>query len=158
MQNPPIPFRRPLEQRTFEDYQVGLEYSCGPVAVEIEECLAFAKRFDPQWIHTDREMAETGPFGGLIASGWHTASLAMRLMVLHYLNQDASLGGIGVDDLRWPSPVRPGDSLSVRFRVTEARLSRRGGRGIVTTEVSARNQQGDVVLTMTAISLVRTRT
>ena len=96
----------------------------GPIAVDEAEVIAFARRFDPQPIHTDPAAAAAGPFGGLIASGWHTASLVMRVLVEHYLARRASLASPGIDELRWLQPVRPGDVLRVRTTVLEARRSR----------------------------------
>src|SRR6266568_2561828 len=93
-----------IDDRYFEDYVAGAVYEYGYVRVSVSEAdiIAFAERFDPQPIHTDARFAAHGPFGGLIASGWHTASLAMRLVVDHYVSRVASLASPGVDELRWP--------------------------------------------------------
>ena len=107
-------FARPITDRYFEDYVEGDVHHFGTIAVEADELIAFAKRFDPQAMHTDPEAAKNTPFGGLIASGWYTAGLMMRLYVEHYLTHVASLASPGLDDLRWLKPVRPGDTLSVR--------------------------------------------
>src|SRR5262245_57049938 len=115
-----MPFSRPINDRYFEDYVEGDVYRFGPIAVEEEELLSFAKRFDPQSIHIDPEAAKRGPFGGLITSGWHTAGLMMRLFVENYLTHVASLASPGLDELRWLKPVRPGDMLSVRVTVLKA--------------------------------------
>ena len=101
-------FARPITDRYFEDYVEGDVHHLGAIAVEADELIAFAKRFDPQAMHTDPEAAKNTPFGGLIASGWHTAGLMMRLYVEHYLTHVASLASPGLDDLRWLKPVRPG--------------------------------------------------
>ena len=113
----------PVDQRHFEDFVPGAVAEFGPIDVDESEVLAFAKRYDPQPIHTDPVAAARGPFGGVIASGWHTASLVMRLLVENYLARDASLASPGVDELRWLWPVRPGDRLHVRATVIEARRS-----------------------------------
>jgi acyl dehydratase len=98
------------------------------------------------------------PFGGLIASGWHTASLMMRLLADHYLSKVASLGSPGVDELRWTQPVRPGDALSIRVTVLDAKRSRsKPDRGIVQTSIEVLNQRGEIVATMKAINLLRCR-
>ena len=103
-----MPFLRPISDRYFEDYIEGDVHCFGTIAVEADEIVAFANRFDPQTLHTDPEAAKSGPFGGLIASGWHTAGLMTRLFVDHYLTKVASLGSPGGDELRWVKPVRPG--------------------------------------------------
>jgi acyl dehydratase len=100
-------FEAPIDQRYFEDYHKGARFEYGPILVEETEIISFARRFDPQSIHTDPEAASRGPFNGLIASGWHTISLMMRLIVDHYLSAVASLGSPGVDEVRWLRPVRP---------------------------------------------------
>ena len=96
----------PVNQRYFEDFVPGAIAEFGPVEVDEAEVVAFAERYDPQPIHIDPDAAEKGPFGGLIASGWHTASLVMRLLVDNYLARDASLASPGIDELRWLWPVR----------------------------------------------------
>lgn len=151
-------FAVPIEQRYFEDYQVGSSYEYGPIAVDEAEAMAFARRFDPQPIHTDAAAAAKGPFGGLIISGWHTSALMMRLFVDHYLSTVASLASPGIDELRWLKPVRPGDELRIRVTVTEARLSRsKPDRGVVRTLIEVLNQRGDIVSSMNAMNLLRAR-
>src|SRR5271167_5042318 len=107
-------FSHPIGDRYFEDYVQGDVQAFGSIAVEADEIIAFAKRFDPQRFHTDPEAARQTSFGGLIASGWHTAGLMMRLCVEHYLTHVASLGSPGLDELRWIKPVRPGDQATRR--------------------------------------------
>src|SRR5271157_2818015 len=102
----------------FEDHVPGLVHVFGSVLVEEQEILDFAKRYDPQVFHTNPEAAKKTSFGGLVASGWHTVALAMRLIVDHRLSRVPNLGSPGVDELRWLKPVRPGDVLSVRLTVT----------------------------------------
>src|SRR6266480_4499675 len=101
-----MPFLRPISDRYFEDYIEGDVHRFGTIAVEADEIVVFANRFDPQTLHTDPEAAKSGPFGGLIASGWHTAGLMTRLFMDHYLTKVASLGSPGGDELRWVKPVR----------------------------------------------------
>jgi acyl dehydratase len=149
---------RPAGERHFEDFVPGLVGEYGPIPVEAADVIAFARRYDPQPIHVDPVVAARGPFGGLIASGWHTASLVMRVLVENYLARDAGLASPGVDELRWAQPVRPGDVLRVRVCVLEARRSRsKPDRGIVRTRIEALNQDDVVVMSMIAMNLFRCR-
>jgi len=100
--------------RYFEDYVLSTSYECGSVSIDAARIISSAKEFDPRPFHIDPVAAAGGPFGGLIASGWHTAALTMRLLVDNYLWAEASLGGAGADEIRWPYPVRPGNTLRVR--------------------------------------------
>lgn len=148
----------PPADRHFEDYVPGASATFGPVAITEAEIVEFARRFDPQPIHTDAGRAAAGPFGGLIASGWHTASVVMRLLVENYLAHGASLASPGLDELRWTKPVRPGDELRVRVTVLEAQRSRsKPDRGMVRTSIEAINQRDEVVMTMVALNLFRCR-
>ncbi|TPQ15638.1 MaoC family dehydratase [Streptomyces sporangiiformans] len=151
-------FDTPIEHRYFEDYVPGSVYVYGSITVSEEDVLRFAGDFDPQSIHTDPETAENGPFEGLIASGWHTTALMMRMYADHYVSKVASLGSPGVDELRWVRPVRPGDSLSIRTTVRQARVSRsKPDRGLVHTGIEVLNQRGEPVLTMTAMNFLLRR-
>ena len=147
-----------MTDRYFEDYVTGTTSEHGPITVTEPEVVEFAQRFDPQPFHVDAAAAATGPFGGLIASGWHTCALMMRLLAEEYLSPASSLGSPGIDELRWLRPVRPGDQLTLRATVAQARPSRsKPDRGIVTTRIEMVDQAGDVVLRMTAMNLVLTR-
>jgi acyl dehydratase len=147
-----------VQERYFEDYVPGDLHELGTIGVAEAEVTAFAKRFDPQPFHTDPEAARESSFRGLIASGWHTAGLMMRLFVEQYLSRVASLGSPGVDELRWHKPVRPGDALSVRVTIMEAKRSRsKPDRGIVRSFIEVLNQHGDVVMTMKALNLLLCR-
>jgi len=151
-------FSRPIADRYFEDYVEGDVHSFGTIAVELDEVIAFAKRFDPQTIHTDPEAAKDGPFGGLIASGWHTAGLMMRLYVVHYLTHVASLASPGLEELRWLKPVRPGDALSVRVTVLKAVASKsKPDRGAITSFIEVINQAGEIVMTIRSVNIIRKR-
>jgi len=151
-------FTTPIDQRYFEDYVQGSVYEFGYVKVEEAEIISFAKRFDPQPFHTDPDAAEHTMYKGLIASGWHSASLMMRLFVEHYLSSVASLGSPGVDELRWLKPVRPGDTMSLRVTVTKTNRSRsKPDRGIVHSYVEALNQNSEVVMTMKALNFLSCR-
>ena len=146
------------DSRYFGDYALGATNECGSVSVDQASILAFAKEFDPQPFHADPEAAAAGPFGGLIASGWHTAALVMRLLVDNYLSAEASLGSPGLDEIRWPYPVRPGDTLRVRATVVESRRSlSKPDRGIIKTMVEAVNQDGRTVMRATAINFLLVR-
>lgn len=145
-------------ERYFEDYLPGAVFEFGATLVTEEELVAFATAYDPQSFHIDREAAAQSMFGGLITSGWHTASMMMRMLVDHYLSSVASLASPGVDELRWLAPVRPGDVLRVRATVVDARRSRsRGDRGVVTSAIEVLNQDGVVVMTVKAVNLLLTR-
>ena len=151
-------FATPPEERYFEDYIAGSVHQFGSIAVEQEEVLAFGRRYDPHDFHTDPEAAQESVYGGLIASGWHTAALMMRLYTDHYLSHVASLGSPGVDELRWSKPVRPGDELSIRVTVRDTRRSRsRPERGIVCSFVEVLNQDEQVVMSMEAVNFIRCR-
>jgi len=151
-------FATSRDNRYFEDYVAGSVHACGSIAVEEDELLAFARRFDPQTFHTDPEAAAQGPFGGLIASGWHTAGLMMRLLAEHYLSSVSSLASPGIDQLRWLRPVRPGDELSVTVTVLSAVASRsKPDRGVVTSAIEVVNQRGEPVMTMTAVNMIARR-
>jgi acyl dehydratase len=142
----------------FEDYTPGRTVDCGSFSLSEAEIIAFAKEYDPQPFHVDPVAAAEGPFGGLIASGWHTTSMMMRLLVEHFINPESGLGAAGVDEVRWPRPVRPGDTLRVRATVLEARRSNsKPDRGIIRSLAEVRNQHGEPVMRVTAINFVRTR-
>jgi acyl dehydratase len=141
-----------------EDYLLGATYECGNVSIDRASIIAFAKEFDPQPFHVDPEAAAAGPYGGLIASGWHTAALVMRLLVENYLASESSLGSAGLEELRWPNPVRPDDTLRVRATVVESRRSlSKPDRGIVKTVVEAVNSDGATVMRATAINFMLVR-
>jgi acyl dehydratase len=144
--------------RYFEDYVPGFTRDCGSFTMSEADIIAFAEKYDPQPFHVDPAGAENGPFGGLIASGWHTTSLMMRQLVEHWLSPASSLGAAGIDEIRWPKPVRPGDTLSVRATVLEARRSAsRPDRGIVKSRAELTNSGGELVMTLTAINFVLAR-
>jgi len=148
----------PLDRRHFEDYRNGSVFECGSITVDQAEMIAFAERYDPQDFHTDAAAAARSVYGGLIASGWHTAAMTMRLLVARYLSSSASLGSPGIDELRWLRPVRPADTLSVRVTVLDARRSRsKPDRGVVRALIEASNQRGELVMSLKAINLLRCR-
>ncbi len=151
-------FATPIEARYFEDYVAGSVHEFGNVEVTEREIVEFAQKYDPQFIHVDAEAAAAGEYGGLIASGWHTGSLMMRQIVDHYLSKVASLGSPGLEELRWIKPVRPGDVLSVRVTIEEARRSSsKPDRGIVRSLMEVRNQNGDTVMSLRAANFLLCR-
>jgi acyl dehydratase len=151
------PFATPATDRFFEDYTVGATYDCGSVTVSEADIIAFASIYDPQAMHVDHDLAAAGPFGGIIASGWHTMGLTMQLVVKSYLPHNG-LVAPGVDEVRWVRPVRPGDTLSVRVTVTDARRSKsKPDRGLVHSLVETLNQDGEVVMSFRPMNFVRTR-
>jgi acyl dehydratase len=152
------PFSVPLAARFFEDYEVGLVAEYGAYEVTEEEVVRFAVAFDPHVMHTDAAGSLNGPFESLIASGWHTTAMMMRIMVDNFLNEANSLGSPGVDDLRWIKPVRPGDVLSARFTVVAARASAsKPDRGLTHTRIELMNQTGEIVMSQVMLNLIRKR-
>ena len=140
--------------RYWEDFKPGQVIELGRRTIDKDSILAFAREFDPQPFHTDEEAARHTIFGGLIASGWHTGSLSMRLFYDGLIKDVVSLGSPGFDELRWVKPVRPGDTLSARFTVLECVASRsKPDRGVIRALLETRNQHGEVVMTITAVNL-----
>ena len=138
----------------FAEFRAGQLIDAGTVSVSEQEIVAFARQFDPQWFHVDPRRAAAGRWNGLIASGWHTCSLAMRLVVDNVLAGSESFGSPGLTDLRWPHPVRPGDRLSVQIEVIESRTAQsRPTLGIVRWRWRMENQQAIEVLSLEATSL-----
>jgi acyl dehydratase len=151
-------FSHPINDRYFEDYVEGDVHAFGSIFVDGDEVVSFAKRFDPQVFHTDPEAAKCTAFGGLIASGWHTAGLMMRLFFEHYLTHVASLGSPGLDELRWLKPVRPGDKLSLRVTVLKAVPSKsKPDRGGVTSFIEVFNQADEAVMTLKVVNIIARR-
>jgi acyl dehydratase len=153
-----VSFAAPADERYFEDYVAGSVHEFGDFTVTEADVVDFAKRFDPQYIHTDPDSAKNGPFKGLIASGWHSGAILCRLMVDHYISHVASLGSPGVDEMRWLHPVRPGDKLRIRTKITETRLSKsKPDRGLVSCEVEMINQEDQPVMSLKITNLLSKR-
>jgi acyl dehydratase len=151
-------FAHPPENRYFEDYVAGSIHEFGAITVKEQDVLDFGRRFVPLSYHIDKEAAKQSIYVGLIASGWHTASLMMRLYTDNYLSRVANLGSPGCDELRWPKPVFPGDELSLRVTVLETRLSdSKPDRGIVRSLVEVLNQNREVVMSLKMVNFVRSR-
>ena len=145
--------------RDFEDFTVGLRFrSAGSVVITAERIKSFAAEFDPQPSHLGDAAAEASFFGGLVASGWHTAAVAMRLIVDSDLGLSGQGAGVAIESMRWLRPVHPGDHLRVEGTVTEVRPSRsHADRGVVKFQVSVYNQHDQVVLDGTHVVMVRRR-
>jgi acyl dehydratase len=145
-------------ERFFEDYPTGAVFDIGSFTVSEREIIDFARQYDPQDMHVNPAIAAAGPFGGVIASGWQTIALMMRLFVANFLPKNG-LAAPGIDELRWPRPVRPADTLRVRVTIEEARRSRnKPDRGLVRGLVEVFNQNDELVLSMRPMNLVRCRT
>ena len=142
----------------FEDFQVGEQIELGEVEVTEASIIEFAERYDPQPFHVDPEAAAASPFGGLIASGWHTCALYMRLLCDGMILDSSSQGASGMEELRWLAPVRPGDVLRARYTVLDTSPSTtRPNRGTVTFRSEMSNQHDVVVLRMVGRGMYGTR-
>ena len=143
-----------MNVRYFEDLKVGNRFKSQTYKVSEEQIVFFAREFDPQPFHLDREVAEQSMFGALFASGWHTAAITMRLFV-QTLNFAEGAIGLGVDEVRWPNAVKPNDELQVEVEIMELRESRsKPTHGVVRLRYVTTNQRGQVVQTMFASALV----
>ena len=142
----------------WEDFPVGETMEMGSHTFTETEIIAFARQFDPQPFHIDPEAAKNSFFKGLVASGWHTCAIAMRLIVDKYVARSASLGSPGLDNIRWLAPVRAGDTISYRRTITAARASEsKPGVGLVQSRWEAVNQRGETVMTMEGWGMFRRR-
>jgi acyl dehydratase len=137
----------------FADFKPGMIIEAGPRHITAEEILQFARRYDPQWFHTDPERAARSRWKGLIASGWHTCAIAMELVVAAALQHSESFGSPGIEHLKWLEAVRPGDGLSLRAEVLETRVSGSGKTGILRWRWELWNQSGTQVLELLGTSL-----
>ena len=146
-----------MNERYFDDFNAGDRFRSEPYEVTEKQIIEFAREFDPQSFHLDPVVAERTMFKGLIASGWHTAAISMRLFIQR-LNFAEGAIGLGVDELRWPNPVRPGDILRVDTEIVDLRPSRsKPDCGIARIRNVTTNQRGEVVQTMFASALVPRR-
>ena len=144
--------------RYFEDLPPGQTFDAGTVSVGEDDIIAFARRYDPQLFHVDPVAARSTIYGGLIASGWQTVALSMRLMIDHVFGHSSGMGSPGVDQVRWTRPVRPGDTLSVSVTVLEARPSRsKPDRGVLRFRVDVQNQDAEPVMDLTGTSFMARR-
>ena len=135
-----------MAERYLDDFAVGQTFGSGRVRIDEDRIKSFAAEFDPQPFHLDAEAARKSLFGGLAASGWHTAALTMRLLVESEIKPVGGIIGAGFDELRWPRPVRPGDELRVESEVLEVRPSKsRPEQGIIKVRTTTLNQNGEAV-------------
>jgi len=138
----------------FDEFHVGQRITCGPARVSEAEIVAFANAYDPQWFHTDVVRAAEGRWGGLIASGWHTCAIGMRLVVDNVLRGSESFGSPGLEYVKWLAPVRPGDALTMHAEVLDVRSSERNpSLGILRWQWRLLNQDELAVLELVATSL-----
>lgn len=142
----------------WEDFKTGETFPMGERRVHRDEVIAFANAYDPQPFHVDEQAAKQSIYGGLIASGWHTVAIVMRMMCDAYLNQSASLGSPGVDNVRWLKPVRPGDTIRAQRTVLETRASQsRPEMGLVKHRWEVFNQDHDLVMTIEGYGMFQRR-
>lgn len=145
--------------RYWEDYELGAVYDIGSKTMTKAEMIDFASKFDPQPFHLDEEAGRKSIFGGLSASGWHTSSEVMRLLVDNYISRETSMGSPGVDELHWLKPVLAGDTISAKVRILDKKPSRsRPEMGSIFNQYEVYNQRGELVMTMKGIGLMRRRT
>lgn len=148
----------PLKERYFEDYRAGEHFEFGHYPVTETEIIDFARRYDAQPFHVDPSAARQSLYQGLIASGWHTGSIMMNLLVEHFISPLCSMGSPGLDEVRWPRPVRPGDILSVRLTVIDTRRSAsKPDRGLLRLRQECVNQRGEIVMSINATVFCRCR-
>lgn len=148
----------PSTERWFDDFAPGECFEYGRYPITEAEIVDFARRYDPQPFHLDHEAARASHFGGLVASGWMSCAVLMRLMCDHFIPRAASMGSPGIDEVRWLRPVRPGDVLRARTEVLECRPSQsKPDRGVVRTRHALVNQRDEVVMTMVGLGMYRRR-
>ncbi|MGE0154170.1 MAG: MaoC family dehydratase [Reyranellaceae bacterium] len=148
----------PAPLRYWEDYELGAVYELGSKTMTKEEIVEFAAKYDPQPFHLDEEAAKKSLFGGLAASGWHTCSAVMRLLVDNYICRETSMGSPGLDEIRWLKPVLAGDTISARIRILDKKPSRsRPEMGSISNQYEVHNQKGELVMTMKGVGLFRRR-
>lgn len=136
-----------MQDLYLEDFQVGDRFESASIEITERHIFDFARAYDPQPFHLDRGAAEASPFGELVGSGWHTAALTMRLIVESPFRPAGGIIGFGVDELRWPNPIRPGDRVKARVEVLEVRPSAsKPDRGTIRVKIETMNQDGAVVI------------
>ncbi len=151
-------FKTLPNDRYFEDYELGATYLLGTFTLSESDIIDFARRFDPQPFHVDHDAAAASHFGGIIASGWHTGSAMMRMVVDGFISSVAGMGSPGVDEIRWLKPVRPNEALNVRVTVETARRSAsKPDRGLMHTLMEVVDAHGEPRMTVRSVGLVRCR-
>jgi acyl dehydratase len=146
-----------MADKFFDDFSVGERFVSESATIAESDILEFARRFDPQPFHIDPEAAKESPYGGIIASGYHTLSFGFRLFYDTGAIAACGMGSPGIDEIRWPLPVRPGDTLRTEAEVGDIRPSSKPGRGVLTMNFRVINQREEIVLTMRTIMLLRRR-
>lgn len=142
----------------WEDFAVGQTFQLGQKSVSADEIVRFAAEFDPQPFHVDEQAAQDSLYGGLIASGWHTCALLMRLMCDRYLLDAASMGSPGLESIKWLNPVRPGDTLSAQMTVAQSRVMKsKPGIGLIRSDYAMFNQHGEQVMAMSGWGMFKRR-
>ena len=153
-----VSFSTAASDRWFEDYEVGGTYQLGSFSLSEAEIVEFAQRFDPQPFHIDPDAARASPYGGIIASGWHTGSAVMRLLVDNFISSNAGLGSPGLDEIRWLKPLRPDMPLHVRITILEARRSQsKPDRGFIKHHIEGLDDAGQPVISILGMGMVRVR-
>ena len=148
----------PPKERWFDDFRVGERFEFGDYVVTADEIVEFAQRYDPQPFHLDAEAASRSHFGGLIASGWMSCAVLMRLVCEHFIPPASAMGSPGIDELRWLRPVRPGDRLRAAVEVLAVKASQsKPDRGVITVQQALINQHGERVLTLIGRGMYRRR-
>ena len=143
-----------MRKRYLEDFRPGEAIDLGTTTVDRDEILEFARRYDPQPFHVDEEAARHSIYGGLIASGWHTAAMVMRVVVDGLVEGTVTMGSPGIDEIRWLKPVRPGDTLSVKAHILDVVPSRsKVDRGHIRSRYEVSNQKGETVMTMIGLGI-----
>ena len=143
-----------MGKRYLEDFRPGEEFEIGTTTVSRDEIVDFGRRYDPQPFHVDEEAARQSIYGGLIASGWHTAAMMMRVVVDGLVKGTVTMGSPGTDEIRWLKPVRPGDTLSVKAHILDVVPSRsKADRGHVRSRYEVSNQRGEIVMTMIGLGI-----
>ena len=148
----------PLKDRWFDDFHTGEQFEFGAYVVSEAEIIDFARKYDPQPFHLDHAAAKASHFGGLVASGWMTSAVLMRLLCDHFIPSQSSMGSPGVDEVRWLKPVRPGDTLRARALVAETKPSQsKPDRGVIRCRYQLINQHGEAVMSMHGMGMYRRR-
>ncbi|MGF6872782.1 MaoC family dehydratase [Paraburkholderia sp. MM5477-R1] len=147
-----------MTRRYLEDLKIGEAWTSEKVIVEADDIIEFGRKFDPQPFHTDPEAAKASPFGGLVASGWHLAALAMKLCVGARLFGETPVIGMGADELRWLQPVRPGDTVHVERELVDVEsIPDKPRRGIARARIDLKNQRGELVMRLYGLSSIPRR-
>ncbi len=146
------------EARYLEDFTIGETWESEPVTITADDIIAYARVNDPQPMHIDPERAKTGPFGTIVASGFQIAALSMRMFIQSGGYGATPVVGMGIDELRWLKPVRPGDTLVVRRELVEIKpIEPKRDRGMLRTHVTVRNQNGETVMSLFSLGRVPAR-